>query len=757
MNYLEHKTKVRYGDGLLQHSQEWQWMINEIEECFEIKEINSWKQYLSESGPIRDVLGYFVKILEICNKSWTYSKKEFEEIWEIAKFYVGSVDVNECVNNVSHNQCKLLFWCVWITKLENGDNESEYLFDARLLTQKNYFELINCESLLEVRTELIKYANTISIADMDIPLKYLNDNLDKIEYPCDTEFLARYEKEILNYNAFSFQNINGKECQTWQELYLMDMLRISFDNKKIQPMFSGINVSVPDVSVWNREVLGNLKKYFNNIIADFVIESVAYVKFNIEPSKEVKVLHCKLLTEAINSQEESYKIFSSSSYHFLSYLFCDKLMNDCSREREYIELIKVIQKWEDLLWMMKLKENYYPISKQQRNLLSEFLINKFKKIDDVFSLNELLEYLKDKNTTNKITTEYLRKVSEKFEKYTEEEKNIIVSSVYYEYMVFLIDVNANNSNVDKRYVQKEMIHIQKTWQEKVFEKQCENMHEFSYEQQIKIEELEKFSAIALANPVIFAKSCTPSSEGEILQIMMNISESPLIYLCGGYTLSPIFPMERDKIVYERHDIDNILLNYVKELKIKKGYKLLNLLKESVFVAGIHEEYKMRTQSAVSLFCKEEELYNMVNKETEIELLPYTNAMSLALLTQLFPVLEIKIRELATLFGIFPFKKKMDEFMQYNDPSSLLRELLKSLFDEQQSFENVPDLIYVYNIMYNGNSCNVRNECIHGRDYLSGGSLKFAFRATLFAIHMVNFRIRTIKDNVSDIIEIADYD
>lgn len=52
---------------------------------------------------------------------------------------------------------------------------------------------------------------------------------------------------------------------------------------------------------------------------------------------------------------------------------------------------------------------------------------------------------------------------------------------------------------------------------------------------------------------------------------------------------------------------------------------------------------------------------------------------------------------------------------------------------------------------------MRNECIHGRDYLSGGSLKFAFRATLFAIHMVNFRIRTIKDNVSDIIEIADYD
>ena len=90
-------------------------------------------------------------------------------------------------------------------------------------------------------------------------------------------------------------------------------------------------------------------------------------------------------------------------------------------------------------------------------------------------------------------------------------------------------------------------------------------------------------------------------------------------------------------------------------------------------------------------------------------------------------------------------------MQYNDPSSLLRELLIMVFDEQHSFENVPDLMFVYNIMYNGNSCNVRNECIHGRDYLSGGQLRFAFRATLFAIHMVEFRINTIKENVSDII------
>ena len=92
------------------------------------------------------------------------------------------------------------------------------------------------------------------------------------------------------------------------------------------------------------------------------------------------------------------------------------------------------------------------------------------------------------------------------------------------------------------------------------------------------------------------------------------------------------------------------------------------------------------------------------------------------MTQLFPVLEIRIRE-----------------------------LLKQIYAEQHSFENVPDLLYVYNIMYISNSFNVRNECVHGRDYLEGNRLHFAFRATLMAIAMVNFRIKTIQDNVSDIL------
>mgnify|MGYP002600133984 CR=1 FL=1 len=163
MNYLEHKTQVKFVDGLLAQSQEWQWLIDEIQERFEIKEITSWEQYIAESVSIRNVFGYFVKILNVCDKDWIYSKEEFKEIWEIAKFYIGSVNVNDCVDKILHNQCKLFFFCVWITKLENGDNNSDYLYDIRLLNQKNYFELIKCDSLLEAEKKL-----EISVTDTGI-------------------------------------------------------------------------------------------------------------------------------------------------------------------------------------------------------------------------------------------------------------------------------------------------------------------------------------------------------------------------------------------------------------------------------------------------------------------------------------------------------------------------------------------------------------------------------------------------------------
>ena len=68
-NYLEHADKVKYVDGLLAHSQQWQWFIDLIQDTFEITAINSWNEYESCNRHLQDVFGYFIRIQEVSDGS----------------------------------------------------------------------------------------------------------------------------------------------------------------------------------------------------------------------------------------------------------------------------------------------------------------------------------------------------------------------------------------------------------------------------------------------------------------------------------------------------------------------------------------------------------------------------------------------------------------------------------------------------------------------------------------------------------------
>lgn len=344
------------------------------------------------------------------------------------------------------------------------------------------------------------------------------------------------------------------------------------------------------------------------------------------------------------------------------------------------------------------------------------------------------------------------KTSEKFDSVIELNDNMILTSkAFYRYMLFLINVHNGSKNVDNRTLNAEMIRIQKLWHETYFKKQFNVLHEMSHEIEIPTEEINRFNDLCLLNPIIFAQHCIPCTERDVLEIMKLASENVLIFFADHIIAAPIFPFENNSINYHKHNIDNCLLDYVNKIKKNKWYKLSNILDSDKYMLSIHKRFKINTQLMMYLFDKERELYELITAETDIDLLPYSQEISLGMVTQLFPILEIKIRELVTLLGRFPYKMNKDEFMQNNDPSSLLREIIEDIYNEQGSFENIADFMYIYNIMYNSNSFNIRNECIHGRDYMHSDNLKFAFKATLFAIYMVVFRIKTIQDNISDLI------
>lgn len=147
MFYLEHEEEVKFVDGILAHSQEWQWLVDIIGEKAEFKNIESWREFVDERIQLETIYGYFVKILDFGNKEWEWPQKQIRQLWMIAKFYLGVISVEECMQNITEISCRILFFCVWITKLENIDNETDYILDMRLLCQKNCYEIIKCNSL----------------------------------------------------------------------------------------------------------------------------------------------------------------------------------------------------------------------------------------------------------------------------------------------------------------------------------------------------------------------------------------------------------------------------------------------------------------------------------------------------------------------------------------------------------------------------------------------------------------------------------
>lgn len=273
---------------------------------------------------------------------------------------------------------------------------------------------------------------------------------------------------------------------------------------------------------------------------------------------------------------------------------------------------------------------------------------------------------------------------------------------------------------------------------------------------IPSKEIEKYNRSVIENPFVMSNGCMMAKESQMCEVMKLTSETPIVHMVSHIHLDKVFPIkESESINYSRHEIDELISDIVKRILEKYGYRMLNILKVDVYVKAIHQRYRQNAMTYVAMFHSEKKLYKLVREQAQYKLLPFPTQIDVGHVSQLFPLLEMKIRELAYLIGIVPFKEDEKEFMKYKDPSTLLRIMLKNAYDITDSFEGVSDLLFVYNFMYNGTSFNIRNELVHGREYIEDGGLKFAFKTTLLSIYMIDFRIRCIREQIETHNELVD--
>lgn len=756
MNYLKHEIKVKYIDGILAREQEWQWFVECIEENYDMSDVNTWNEYLSKNNAIRGIYAYFVRIVEICDKEWIIGTEILKEVIIVSKYYLGIVDTDYCIASLKSNIGRLLFLSTWLTKLENKDNQTTYLADMRFFTQRNLWEILCVDSMELICNKIENYFSGLDIEGIDIPKNCVLDNINRVKYSVQDGFVDEYRSYFLSADAFSYQFIDKNGNMTWQEDYLMQMLNVSIDERMLKPSISIGDTISPEISLWTQEVIANMKDYFADAGVNFILETIAYIEHKIEPSSAVKLQHCQLLTEFTSVAESLYEVIRCSSYRIISYMFEDKMFKEISENPDFIKLVQTMQKISDPHIIKHLKEGNYPLNIEQKRMLNEYYDLLVHQVERIENVHTLIEYLENPDVPKRMDTNSFIITSNLFYEYIETtDRAMLVPKLFYNYMVFLMKTNSAATEVDKRIVRAEIINAQKVWQEEYYSKQANNLQVFTHETKILTKDVENYNAALLLNPILVAKNCMLTEEERLCRVMEDASENPILHMFTTMYLSPIYPIKGDEINYERHDIDIILRKIVEKVRQDKAYKFLNILDTDVYVVAIHKRYQELAMTTATMFNEEEKVYQLLQQEASYKLIPYEKNITLAHLTQLFPLLEVKIRELASLVGIVPFKERLEDFMKYKDSSSVLREMLQEVYKELGSFENVPDLLFVYHYMYNGNSLNVRNECMHGRDYMNGSRLRFAFRLTLLAIYMIIYRIDVINANISGEDEIGD--
>ena len=68
------------------------------------------------------------------------------------------------------------------------------------------------------------------------------------------------------------------------------------------------------------------------------------------------------------------------------------MMKDCNDSQEYITLIKLLQEEKDPEIILQYSESGYPLKREQKGIVKDFLENKYKAIDDIDDIYRLKLY-----------------------------------------------------------------------------------------------------------------------------------------------------------------------------------------------------------------------------------------------------------------------------------------------------------------------------------------------------------------------------
>ncbi|MBQ9849784.1 MAG: hypothetical protein IJO36_03705 [Clostridia bacterium] len=740
-NYFDHEIKVKYIDGILSKNTDWIWYIKYVQENFEPDfSVHSNYDFLCKFSHIKDLFEHLNKIHELV-ASLEIDVDWLKNIDMVSQFYVGIINFDSLI--LSNDFIRLLTLYALCAKLVNETSETKYVIYMEMFRTYNIFEIIETSNFSDELEKIDCILDQLQI-DFSLEKSIFSDNLNHNFHRCEDPSEQLLEM-CNNANAFSFSNtFDRKNIAVWEERYILELLSSEYKNGKLTPCITYRDGSThPDFTAYTPQLMQKIKNYYTATDVEFLVESIEYALFDIKPSDNTISKHFKLWKDNVDNFDETkqFSYLMCSSLEFMIAFWRDPKI-DLNNQKP--DLYKTLSAINHIQYLSYLNNNNFPLPKLAKNILKDYKKNKAQAVDNIDDIHNFLTYVTDADIISIVDKEIFYKVSDKFEYVIENVASdgiILISSAFLDYLLFLIKIK-NNRNVISHEVSTEIIYIRSLWQSIYFEKCFKSMKLFNNSINISADELEKFNSEIISKPLSYAYDCLRFKKTSLIETLSFLAENPLAFMVHNIAISKDFPYERKIHIDESHPIDMIIKDVVEKTHEANQHKFLNSLSVEENLSGIYKIIEDKVHAYFRLFGNTKQLYEITCKNNpQYRFIEHSDKPSLAHLTQLFPILENKIREVGEFYGISPICEKEDKYHKLKEPSSVLNKIIKMIYDETEEISYASDFIFIHFTMFAENGFNIRNECVHGNNYATKDSdIIFAFKVSLFCLHLLDYRL-----------------
>ncbi len=750
--YYEHESRVKFTDGLLNQSHDWQWFIELTEERFEHPvEIASVEEFQRAFSSLHDPYVYLARIVDsIGDFKPSFTEPWLEEIYSCVLLRSGLKEPEEFTARSGFYG--LLGVASYVTCLCNRLSELQYLIDNRALYYSSLHQLIDFDLLHDEWPRLEKMMESVALTGMEDIRETLRGNFEGVNAPVDAEFVKPLLDVNFDADFLDFKHVDRKTFQTWQEALLCDAFGTSYMSGGLEPTMRANGVEYPNVSGWTEDLVKFAKAAFEDDRAVCILEVVELAKWGIEPSERTQEMLVDLAVEHADRQlaagEDLHALQCTASVALES-LIEKKLLKQEFLRRYYRGMSGLLANLVDYQDLGYLKEHGLPLSKSQKNLFESKTKTLFRDaLVSVCSSRDLI-------TAYQLPHGYKycdQKDAERswdllFDLLEKGDAGVMIAELFYAAMVFYLDL-MDNAGVDKTWVKRTVIALRHCWQDTYYSQVTSGMHCFSTGFSVSFEESDAMNKGFLVAPWAYVRSIMLQSEDHIVAMLEDMSKHAIVYMFSKSSISEYFPDHMHVTCKDDvRNIDRMIVEEVKRVYEENAYRFINRLPEQELLDGFFDRLSKCIQIGASVILIPTVYGELVKIAPEhYGLLPNPgDAPLMGHLTQLFPLLENAIRDVGEFFDIIPFQADKNAFSKLKDVTGVLEELIVNVRELTGTVQGCNEFLFVHFVMYSHNGFNIRNDCVHGRRYQGPSDVAFAYRLTVMCTYMMLKRLRVLEE------------